>query len=292
MSSPLRSVTVVGSQGHSVNADHLIGVDESEGDHFVVVGVRCTRENDIDLVRALIENGLQPFRHKSDSIVRYGHLDKSDRIERVEDLLDDIEQLPITWAAVIGSDTLSREGRAAACAMAAKKSITDGLATGNIAHGCNDHVLLHDGKHDPHKDYFEALQEIVPGILDSSFQRIISPVHLAFLQDADRVYPQNTTADFIAGYLREKVEDLDEDLPGHVHRFDKSWIDRAPKPDPVYRLKDFQPVREEELRSRVIAWMTGKGFPQDPSPRNRDPYYELVAQIEDETVYEYLTDDI
>jgi len=294
MTSPLRSITVVDAENTQINIDNLVGVDESaDSGSFVIVAVRCTREDDIALVRALVESELQPFRHKSSSIVRYGELDRDERVERVESLLSKLGESSITWAAITCSDNPSNRVKAAAATMAAKKSITNGLQSGNVSHGCGNTALLHDGQYDDYSDYFDDLRTLVSGHFDSGFQRSICPVYLTFLQDADRTYPQNNTADYIAGYLRDQIQHGSTDtLPEQVSEFDQSWLDSAPQPEPVYHLPEFDPIREEDLRSRVIAWLTGKRIPQDRSPTTRDPYRTLIEQIDDTIVYQYLSEEI
>jgi len=293
MPSDLRSVTLKDSEGESINADNVVGVDES-GDRglgpYVTVAARCSREVDVELVASLIENGLQPFKHKSSSIVKYGSLTPEERADRARSLLEDLDGTAITWAAIVSQSNPSEMEQAAAAAMAVKKSITHGLSTGAVAHGCGETAVIHDGAKDEYSNYPQKLRTLLSSCCDSSFQRSICSVYLTYLQEADLVYPQTTVADYIAAYIREQYEN---DEPLHhewICEFDSSWIDPAPQPDPIYRLERFQPVREAELQSRVIAWLTGRGIPQDPQPTGQNPYQDLVGEIENECVYEYLRD--
>lgn len=287
----LRSVTLVGSEGDTINADNVIGVDES-GDRgsgpYVTVAARCSRDVDIDLVAHLIENGLQPFKHKSSSIVRHSSLSPEERADRASNLLADLDGTSITWAAIVSQSNPSEVEQAAAAAMAVKKSITHGLSTGAVSHGCGETAVIHDGARDRYSDYSQKLRKHLYSCCDSSFQRSICSVYLTYLQEADLVYPQTTVADYIAAHIRERYEDGETLTHDWVCEFDSSWIDPAPQPDPIYHLERYQPVREAELQSRVIAWLTGKGIPQDPQPKGRNPYQSLVDQIENERVYKYL----
>lgn len=295
MSAPLRSVSLLDSENETLEANNLVGLDESEGDTVVIVAVRCAREDDIALVRALIENELRPFRHKSSSIVRYGDLSEEERADRVGDFIDDLETVSVSWGAIVCERDISSQHKAAAATVAGKKSITNGLATGDVAHGCGKTALLHDGRHNSHTDYHPALRESIPSHIDSSFQQSICPVYLTFLEDADRIYPQTTAADYIAGYLRDQLDSVDDVSSlgmDAVKVFDESWVDPAPQPEPVYQLESFQPIREEGRKSRVLAWLKGQGIPDDPSPTGRDPYLNLIDQIEDDVVYTYLRNEI
>lgn len=287
----LRSVTLKDSAGETVNADNVIGIDESgsrESGPYVTVAARCNRESDIDLVELLIENDLQPFEHKSSSIVNYNSLSVEERNSRVSNLLSDLSETAVTWCAIVFASGPSEEEQATAAAMCIKKSITHGLQINAVPHGCGDTAAIHDGARDKYSDYPQKLRRQLSSCCDSSFQRSICPVHLTYLQEAEFIYPQTTVADYIAGYVREKYEN--EETPNHdwVYDFDSSWIDPAPQPDPIYNLKNFQPVRQERLQSRVIAWLRGEGIPQSPQPRGRNPYRELVDEIENERVCEYL----
>jgi hypothetical protein len=239
----------------------------------------------VDLVASLVRNDLQPFQHKSSSIVRYGSLAPEERAERAAALLEDLSD-SVTWAAIVSGARPSEVEQATAAAMAAKKSITHGLSNGAVPHGCGETAVVHDGARDKYSEYSTELQKQLSSCCDSSFQRNICPVYLAYLQEADLIYPQTTVADYIAGYIREAYDKIvDHDW---IYEFDSSWNDPAPQADPVYHLKRVQPVREAELQSRVIAWLTGQGVPRDPEPRGQNPYRSLVDQIENDEVYEYL----
>lgn len=83
MPSPLRPVCITNAD-HHVRANHLVGVDESGNEASVdglcvTVAVRTHRENDAELVRAMIESSLEPFKHKSSTLVRHGPSDQSER---------------------------------------------------------------------------------------------------------------------------------------------------------------------------------------------------------------------
>ncbi len=290
MPQKLRSVTLVG-QNETVNADNVIGIDESSDSGagpYVTAAVRCQRTSDIDLVEHLIKNDLKPFIHKSSSIVRYGSLSPQERASRASSLLADLEGTSITWAAIVSQSHPSEEEQAAAAAMAAKKSITNGLQTGDVSHGCGDTAIIHDGARDEYADYFPRLRKELSSKCDSSFQRNICPVYLTALQEADLVYPHTITADYIASYIREQYEPREAPAKDWVSEFDASWIDPAPQMDSIYQLKEVQPVREAALQSRVIAWFTGQGIPQDPNPTGQNPYQSFLDQIENERVYKYL----
>lgn len=296
MSAPLRDINLV-RNGEKQRAPNLIGLDESmvtadETRYTIVVAVRTARENDISLLRALIDNDLHPFKHKSSSLLRHGGVSSDERARRVRGLIQDIQSLQASWSAVIWAGPDKAPELAACAATAAKKSITNPLQSGELAHGCGKTAFLHDGREDSHSDYFEQLKLQMPSAFDTSFQQSICPVLLAFMEDADLTYPATNTADYIAGHLARQLKNDQSDLPSQVVDFDSSWVDPAPQAEVPYRLDSIRPIREENVHSRVLAWIWGKGIPRDPSPANRDPYRNQVSQIGDDTVRSYLLEEL
>lgn len=296
MSPSLRPISISDGAGSHFRVEHLVGIDESGNDATggvcVTVAVRTQRETDIALVRNLVENGLKPFQHKSSTLLRYESLDQPDRKQRVENFIRDLNSTPITWAAVVCEGSFTAAQRAAATTMAAKKAITSAIEQG-IYNGVSDPLaLLHDGQEDAHSSYFQQLRKQAAMDFDTSFERGICPVHLTFLRGADRTYPQSNAADYIAGYLRESlsssrtIADLRFD---NLYKLDPSWVRTAGQPVPQYKLKEFRPIREDEIKSRVLSWILGKGIPPDPNPTTHDPFRDLVERnIPDSTVQEYL----
>lgn len=298
MAGPLRDIKLV-RNGSRQRTSNLIGLDEStweagETRYTIIVAVRAAREDEVALLRELIDNELQPFRHKSSSLRRHKGISEEERAERVEQLIGNLENLPVSWSAVLWEGPDQSAELAASAVMAAKKSITNPLQVGEISYGCGETAFLHDGKEDAHSKYFEELKLQLPSAFDSSFQRAICPVFLTFLQDADRIYPVTNTADYIAGYLRQRHKEHDGEftMPRNVYDFDPSWVDPAPQAEEPYQLDSISPLQEQELRSRVLAWLFGKGIPASPDPTNQDPYRSMVTEIEDEVVREYLLTEL
>lgn len=299
MSSPLRPVSITDGTGHHVRARHLVGVDESGNEISdeglcVIVAVRTRRDADTDLVRTMIENGLAPFRHKSSTLVRHGPLNASERERRVRSFIEDLATVSVTWAAVVCVDGVDQSERAAAVSVASKKSITRAIDDGAFADENDPAVLVHDGKRDGYGSYDEHLRKQLAMDFDPSFQQNICPVYLAFLRNADRTYPQSNAADYIAGYLRGRlandvtVSDIEYE---NVYALDPSWIRKAGTPAPLYELESLRPVREKQLRSRILCWLLGKGIPAEPEPTGYDPFREQVEQISDVRVRSYLLDE-
>jgi hypothetical protein len=296
MSAPLRDIRLV-RDGEQQRAPNLIGLDESMvtvgGTRYtIIVAVRTARENEISLLRALIDNDLQPFRHKSSSLLRYGGVTPEERATRVQGLIEDLQSLQVSWSAILWEGPDEAPGLAACAVTAAKKAITSPLQSGDLAHGCGRTAFLHDGRADAHSDYFEQLKLQMPSAFDTGFQQSICSVLLTFMEGADRTYPATNTADYIAGHLARQLENGRSDLPDQVLDFDPSWVDPAPQPEVPYRLSSIRPIREENVHSRVLAWILGRGIPRDPSPVNRDPYRDHVSRIGDDAVRSYLLEEL
>lgn len=242
----------------------------------------------------MVESNLEPFRHRSSTLVRHGPLDQSEREENVRAFIGKLEASPITWAAVICTAEFDQRDRAAAVSVATKKAITSAIDRDIFGGEHDPAVLLHDGKRDGYGAYNEHLQKQLASDFDPSFQRNICPVERVFLQDADRTYPQSNAADYIAGYLRYRLAG-DTTIDGlernNVYVLDPSWVRRAGTPTPLYELESFRPVRGKVLRSRILCWMKGRGISAEPEPTAYDPYRELVEQFSDSTVRSYLLDE-
>lgn len=296
MPSSLRPISVTDGADHHVRARHLVGVDESGNQASndglcVTVAVRTRRETDAELVRRMIDNNLEPFRHKSSTLVRHGSVDPSERSRRVRSFLHDLATTSITWTAIVCTNGFNQSERAAAVSVAAKKAITGAMDRVGFTGENDPTVLLHDGKRDGYGSYDEYLRKQLAMDFDLSFQESICPVYPVFLKGADRTYPQSNAADYIAGHLRKRftenttIEDIEY---GNVHELDPSWVRRAGTPAPLYKLESLQPVREAELRSRILCWLMGRGIPPEPEPTGYDPFREQVEQLSDSRVRSYL----
>jgi len=179
--------------------------------------------------------------------------------------------------------------------MAAKKAVTSAIGNTVLPNENERATFLHDGKLDSHRTYEKRLREQVAEDFGASFRRGVCPVHLTFLQDADRTYPQSNAADYIAGYLRARLasgESIATLGLENVYELDSSWLRDGEESATVYQLAELQPIRENDLRSRALSWLMGKGIPADPTPTTQDPFRELVSEIPDQTVREYLLSEL
>lgn len=218
-------------------------------------------------------------------------MSQSERQQSVRAFIETLSTTPITWTAVVCLDGFDQRDRAAAVSTSTKKAITGAMDRGIFDGESDPAVLLHDGKRDGYGSYDEHLRKQLAMDFDPSFQRHICPVYPVFLQDADRTYPQSNAADYIAGYLRTRFvsnTDIGDIEHENVHTLDPSWVRGAGTPTPLYELESFRPIREEELRSRVLCWLLGRGIPPEPEPTGYDPFRERIEQLSDSTVRSYL----
>ncbi|WP_232820574.1 hypothetical protein [Halorussus litoreus] len=300
MSSSLRPVLIKDETGNSTRANHVVGVDESGNDAStggvcVTVAVRTHRRNDSVLVRALIESGLKPFKFKSSTLVRYGEVNIQERERNVASFINSLQETPITWTAIVCKGSFTQHEQATATSMAAKKAITSAIGQAVNPDKNEPATLLHDGAIDNYREYEKRLREQVAEDFGSSFRHGVCPVHLTFLQNADRTYPQSNAADYIAGYIRSKLESTETiGTIGHnnIKELDPSWVRNSGETSTVYKLAELKPIREMDTRSRALSWLMGKGIPVNPTPTTQDPFRDLVSEIPDKTVRDYLLTEI
>jgi hypothetical protein len=214
-----------------------------------------------------------------------------ERSEKVAAFIEDIDKTPITWAAVVSSEKYSHERRAAATSMSVKKAITSTLDRAIFGGNTDSEVLLHDGNYDEYGQYEHNFRKQIAADFDTSFQANICSVHPVFLQHADRTYPQTNAADYVASYLRNQLisgNSIDDLKYDNINELDPSWVRQAGQPAPLYELETLRPIVESSVRSRVLCWLLGKGIPPSPDPTTHDLLEELVNQIKDDIVREYL----
>ncbi|WP_188974748.1 S1 domain-containing protein [Halocalculus aciditolerans] len=299
MSSNLRPLSIESPTGESYTATMVVGVDESGNDatgsdYYVAVAVRALRADETALVSAMVENDLRPFEHKSVSTVRHRGMTPEERQERVGGFITDLDETDVSWSAVVCSGSHSNRAHAAASSVAAKKSITSALATDAERIAQSRAVLLHDGKPDPYQGFTDTLRRQTRSDFDTGFEQGVCPVYLAFLQDADRTYPESNAADYVAGYIRNYLNDGGSltAIDGPVDSLDSSWIQPAERPVQPYHLEDVRPVKGEGVRSLVLAWLLGRGIPNEPAPTTDNPYRALVDEIDNSVVKTYLLEEL
>jgi hypothetical protein len=236
MVAPLRPVSLTDAEDSRVTVDTLIGVDESgnessAGDGFcVVVVIWAARSTEIDLIRVLVESGLQPFKYKSATLGYEAQLPASERQERVQHFLALIDGLPIEWAGIVCRNEYRTPVRAAAVVMAAKKTITRGQSN-----DIDRTALLHDGKLLT-PNYKAAVRQKAAKEFDAGFEQAFASVYTAFVNQADLTYPQSIAADFIAGYLRSRLLDgtMSDQFRDSLAEFDESWTHALERAAPIY----------------------------------------------------------
>jgi hypothetical protein len=296
MTTPLRSISITDAENACLSIDTLIGVDESgnestAGDGFcVVVAVRAARTAELDLVRALVQSGLQPFQYKSATLGYDARLTDAERRDRVQQLLTTLKSHPVTWSAIVCRSEYRTAVRAAAAVMAVKKTITSAAAH---ERDTDRAALLHDGKLLT-PNYKTAVRQKAAKEFDTGFQHAFFPVCLVFVNQADLTYPQSITADYIAGYLRSRLLNgtPSDHFDDSVLEFDESWTHSLETGAPLYYLDAFSPIRGEGARSRAAAWIRGTAIPLDPDPTDIDIYEQIIGQIDDSIVYRYLSDEL
>lgn len=282
----------VGS-GERTRVGTVVGVDESgnpTGDSkpFAVAAVCCDRSESTRLAERLVECGLHPWQNKSRSLTAVVN-GRDEQTNRVERFAETISSDTISWSVAVGWQRYDLVERAAvACTATSKSLTTPHTKTSPSVDG--DAVLLHDGGENTYGSNQRVLREQAAETFDGSFQSHVCPVFVAPLTKADLTYPEVIAADYLAGYVRERVAEgrSIEALPPQVVRIDGNWTGPTVAPASSFRLRTSGVSQADLVRTRITAWIDGQRPSESASLTNDGHYGRRVAQIENETLRSYL----
>lgn len=287
----MRSVQVIDeSSGSTTRAEHVLGVDESGNvtghDLFALAVVRCPRDAGERLATLLFEHGLVPWRAKSQTLVE--KVSPAERRRRVRNLITSLPGEDIFWRVAIGHTQMSIHQKAAAVCVLAKKTIT---STPDFR---GDAVLLPDGAPSMYGQSQAHLRTQAAQVFDGPFQSTFGSVYVTGLPKADLTYPEVTAADYIAGYVREVIEqdtEQIETLPDEVIRFDTNWREPRASPLPFYRIRGLTGDYGLQERTRAAAWIKGR-HPDGGDFDVSSQWENTVRMLESEQLQNYLLDTI
>lgn len=291
MSSGLRRIEllehgIVDTQPPVQHASHVVGIDESGNHHegpFVMVAVQCPRSHGESLAELLIEFGLEPWKSKSSSTPR--SLSKTELSKTVEQLLDSIDSSPITWHAVAGWGRYTVDQRAATACIVASKALTNGSGTSPEYEG--PAALVHDGGDRMYGSRQEHLRRAATRQFNGFGDRI-TPIYITQLQDGDRIYPELTAADYIAGYIRSQLPETGVSGIGYnVQRIDESWRASDDPPATLYSLRSRNRRQSRQKYDRVAAWIEGRR-PSSDEVWGNQPFQSLTDRLQSDIVKDYL----
>jgi hypothetical protein len=265
----------------------LIGFDEagniSQDEEFVLAAVRCPRQHSERLAELLIDCNLGPWKAKSRELVSRTSPDERDR--RVAALLDAIESEPVFWSAAVGYSDISISHKAAALCVLAQKTIT------TADEYAGDAVVVPDGASDMYGTNQLYLRQQASQRFGGSFQSVFGEVYISALPRADLTYPEVTSADYIAAYIRSQIQNDDripETLPDNVARFDYNWREPQTAPVPFHRLRQATGDYGVAERKRIVAWLRGR-HPEGDDFNVSNRYESTVrSMLSSERVQEYL----
>lgn len=289
----LRSVQVTSNSGQRKRLDHVVGVDESGnpdgGAPFVISAVQCPRSYGEQLAEHLIDAGLNPWQNKSNSL-SVSDAAKANQDDRVESLIDVIDSTPVTWCAAVGWEAYDVPKRAAiACTVTSKALTTPHNAQTPSFEG--DAVLIHDGNAETYGKDQRHLRKQASAEFNSSFESAICAVYVSSLPKADLTYPEVTTADYIAGYVRKRLvndETSVERLPDQVLWVNSDWTYEDVQPTPLYWLRTSGAEQITAERSRVLAWIEGRRPPNDGFSSRRRFKSAIRKRLESPKLKKYL----
>lgn len=268
----------------------MIGADESGNvtgpGAFALATVRCPRESGELLAELLIENGLNPWFTKSQSLK--SNTSREEHRDRVESFIEDLTQHPIEWRAAFGYDDVTIHHKAAGVCALAKSTIT------HTTEYNGDSVLLPDGATSMYGVQQEHLRRQATQFFDGSFESAFGGIYTSGLAKADLTYPEVTAADYISGYVRERAH-LDggvQGLPDEAGWFDSNW--REPSnlsPAPFYPLKPATGDFGETEAKRIVAWIKGR-HPDGDDHDVSGQVENTIGMLESERVQMYLRNNI
>lgn len=269
-------------------AEHVIGVDESgtsAEEPLVSVAVHCPRPESERLAEALVACGLEPWKSKSSSRPR--GISNTELSRRVRSLIDRLADLPVTWDGVAGWGSYDERQRGAIACIVAARALT---GSGTERPGDDEStVLLHDGSPSIHGYDGRELRRYASRQFPGHDERI-DPVYPAYLQYGDLTYPEIITADYLAGYVKSRVETVGiEQSP--VSRIDGSWRSSNEVPRTLYELARRRRRRTDLTQRRIAQWIDGKQSPGGDAWGER-PFQSIVERLESSLLREYLLTEL
>lgn len=275
------------SSGNVTRADNVIGVDESGNvtgsSPFALAVVRCPREHSERLAELLVEHGLPPWRGKSRTLART--TSPAERNRRVENLLDALDDEPVTWRVAAGRSNVTIHHKAAGVCSLAKKTIT------SVDAFRGDAIVVPDGDPDMYGNDQEYLRIQAAQSFDGAFRSTFGNVYVTGLAGADLTYPEVATADYLAGYVRAMIEAGRpvEALPADVLRFTEDWRDSSVSPLPFYRIRGVTGEYGGTERTRVAAWIKGR-CPDGDAHDVSSQWKRTVGMLESDELQQYLVE--
>lgn len=269
-------------------ANHVVGVDESGNSNdgpLVMVAVQCPRSCGETLAELLIKRGLEPWKSKSSSSPK--NIEDAALSERVEGLIQDFTDVPITWHAVAGWGKYNKEQRGAIASIVSSKTMTGGEAPDFEGPA----AIIHDGGHQLYGTRMVTFRQYASRQF-RGFEDRFTPVYLSYLIGGDKTYPEITAADYIAGYLKSEIEERGiEGVTPPVQRIDKSWRSSNESPLSLYRLRSRTRRRQNRKEERVAAWMDGRQTSYEETWGGQ-PLEALVDRLNSERVREYILEEL
>lgn len=296
MPSGLRQVELVeklrgGDNGNQQRVDHVVGVDESGNSNegpFVMTAVQCPRSCGETLAELLIEEGLEPWKSKSSSTPK--NMSNEELSSSVSSLIERLEDVPVTWHAVGGWDSYTKQERAMIACVVTTKAMTGG-SNKSPPNYDGPATLMHDGGRRMYGDSQIAIRRAAHRQF-SGFSDRHTPVYISFITDGDKTYPEITAADYISAYLRSEIPNRGIESISSLNRIKESW--RASSTEPpatLYQIRTRRRGRPQRKEERAAAWIEGRRPPESDS-WNSSQLKPLVNRLESDTVREYLLNEL
>lgn len=252
-----------------------------------MTAVQCPRWHGESLAESLIDLGLEPWKSKSSSTPQ--SVSGTELSETVEQLLSSFDSSPITCHTVAGWGTYTIDQRAATACIVASKALTGG--SGSVPEYEGPAALVHDGGSRMYGSRQDRLRRAATRQFNG-FGNRVTPVYITQLQDGDRIYPEVTAADYIAGYIRSQLPETGIEGIGYdVQRINDSWNVSDDPPCTLYTLRSRDRRQSQQRYDRAVAWIEERQ-PSSDDVWGSQPLQSLADRLQSDVVQEYLLNEL
>jgi hypothetical protein len=154
-------------------------------------------------------------------------------------------------------------------------------------------AILHDGRGDEFGNGRVKLRRAASNQFKGFADRN-TPVYVACLESGDRIYPEITAADYIAGYLRSEIMEFGDisETNWEIGRINESWsTPSTQQPTPEYVVETRNRQRRPHREDRAAAWIEGRRPPSDDHWGSTS-IESLVNRLQSDTVKQYLLEEL
>lgn len=277
-----RSIELVHpSTGEIVTTDHIVAIDESgtcnDSELFCISAVYCTRSAEAQLAEWMIEADMKLWKEKPDE-TQFGATDIPTKINK---------HPSIDWFAIVASDPIDRQQKAAAAITAAAYALIQPNAA--ITHRPGTAAVVHDGGRDMYGTQQIKLRKQALSRFDTGFCDSFAKPYLTHTKRGDQIYPSVMLADMISWRLREKAQTTSVGENKRCAWFQNTWVETSNKSaPPLYNLHSVGDAYDAYIWENFTAWLRGRGAADNKSDNVSLPIDTLLSRTESNAIATYL----